>query len=93
VKPLSLTGGATNLALPVGEAAYYQVVVPANTPDWKLHLGLAAGDALLMVQADFLPNNLSAGGYGYLEGDGGEKMNKPGDEQWALLPENATEAT
>ena len=88
VKPLSLTGGATNLALPVGEAAYYQVVVPANTPDWKLHLGLAAGDALLMVQADFLPNNLSAGGYGYLEGDGGEKMNKPGDEQWALLPEN-----
>jgi len=39
VKPVSLTGSATNLALAAGEAAYYQVVVPVGTPDWKLHLG------------------------------------------------------
>jgi hypothetical protein len=84
VKPLNLTGSATNLALPVGEAAYYRVVVASNTPDWKLQLTMVAGDALLLVEKDSLPSSLGAGGlYGY----GGQKMIKPGDEQWALLPD------
>src|ERR1035441_10198183 len=85
VLPLDLTGSVTNLALAVGEAAYYQVVVASNTPDWKMQLKMAAGDALLMVQKDYLPGSLGAGG---LYGAGGQKMIKPGDEQWALLPEN-----
>jgi hypothetical protein len=95
VKPLTLTGSATNLALPVGEAAYYRVVVASNTPDWKLQLGMVAGDALLMVQKDYLPSTLSGGSYGYLYGYGGQKMNKPGDEQWAMLPDygNGTSVT
>ncbi len=88
VKPLNLTGSVTNLALPVGEAAYYQVMVASNTPNWKLQLKMVAGDALMLVEKDSLPNNLGSGANGYLYGYGGQKMNKPGDEQWAMLPDN-----
>ena len=94
VKPLNLTGSVTNLALPTGQADYYSVVVTSNTPDWKLHLGLVTGDALLMVQQGYLPNSLNVPGYhGYstvVNGNGGQEMIKPGDEQWALLPNYGT---
>ena len=93
VRSLNFTGAATNLALPVGQADYYQVVVPSNVPDWKLHLSAVAGDVLLKVEANFLPNSGSAEveeynwPYGYAQsGQGGQLMEKPGDEQWALLP-------
>jgi hypothetical protein len=92
VQPLNFTGSATNLALPVGQADYYQVVVPNNAPDWKLHLSLGAGDAVLKVQQGYLPlsswnNGWSGGGYGDVyNAAGGQLMMKPGDEQWALLP-------
>jgi hypothetical protein len=87
VAPLNLTGGVSDPALAVGEADYYQVVVATNTSDWKLHLALTNGEALLMVQQGFLPGSMSGGGYGQVvAGNGGQKMMKPGDQQWALLP-------
>ena len=43
VQSLNFNGSVTNLALPVGEADYYQVVVPSNAPDWKLHLTRGGG--------------------------------------------------
>ena len=93
VQSLAFNGSATNLALPVGEADYYQVVVPSNAPDWKLHLSAAAGDALLKVQRDYLPNSGGWWWWGWpygavYPGQGGQLMMKPGDEQWALLPYN-----
>ncbi len=43
VRTLNFNGSATNLALPVGQADYYRVVVPSNAPDWKLHLSAVRG--------------------------------------------------
>jgi hypothetical protein len=55
----------------------------------------ALGEVLLKVQKDYLPNSGYSGyneydwPYGYVEsGLGGQLMMKPGDEQWALLPQN-----
>ena len=81
-------GTVTNLALPVGEADYYRVTVPANQPDWKLHLHALTGDVLMKVQAEALPYSSTGGdGYGGVFGwQGGQEMMKPGDEQWCLLP-------
>jgi hypothetical protein len=94
VTPLNLTGSVTDPALPVGEADYYQVVVASNTPDWKLDLALTNGEALLMVQQDFLPSSFPGGGYGQVvAGNGGQKMMKPGDQQWALLPPDSNNGT
>jgi len=83
-------GSVTNLALPVGQADYYRVVVPSNAPDWKLSMSAVTGDAVLKVQRDYLPGS-GTGGYdgadgGVYGGRGGQLMEKPGDEQWALLP-------
>jgi hypothetical protein len=92
VEDLPITGSATNLALPVGQADYYRIVVPSNTPDWKMRLSTTAGDVLLKVQENYLPasDNLSwYANYGWVYGaDMGQLMMKPGDEQWALLPPN-----
>jgi hypothetical protein len=95
VKDLSFTGSATNSSLNAAEGDYYRVTVPSNAPDWKLHLSAVVGDTLLKVQQNYLPNSGDGGNYeyswpyGYVDaGLGGQLMNKPGDEQWALLPEN-----
>ena len=93
LKHLNFTGSVTNMALAVGQADYYVVTVPSNTPDWKLHLSAVTGDTLLKVQRDYLPNSAYSGAYEYgwpysyvRSGLGGQLMAKPGDEQWSLLP-------
>ena len=90
VRTLALTGSMTNLALPVGEADYYQIVVTNNTPDWKLHVSATAGEVLLKVQENWLPCSDDVAwwaNYGLVYGGRmGQLMMKPGDEQWALLP-------
>jgi hypothetical protein len=87
VQDLSINGSATNSSLNVAEGDYYQIVVPSNAPDWKLHLSAVTGEALLKVQRGYLPNSGPYNGYGGVyNAQGGQLMMKPGDEQWALLP-------
>jgi hypothetical protein len=92
VRDLPVSGSVSNLALTAGEADYYRVAVPSNAPDWQLQLKSLNGDALLKVQKDYLPNSGSqrfwiGTEYGaVVSGQSGQKMMKPGDEQWALLP-------
>ena len=90
VQDLSFAGSTNNPGLAVTEGDYYRVVVPSNAPDWKLQLQATMGDVLLKVQKDYLPNS-GPGYYGYGDvrsGQGGQLMMKPGDEQWALLPQS-----
>ncbi len=49
-------GLATNTGLPARDIAFYSVNVPSNMPSWKVRLATGVGDALMMVQKDYLPN-------------------------------------
>jgi hypothetical protein len=76
--------GVTGLA--PREPAYYSIIVPTNTPLWKLGLAPSAGDALLAIRKDALPNvtatsNVLASALG-----GGHKFQKGAGEN-ALLGE------
>ncbi len=106
VRDLGFTASATNDTLDVGEADYYRVTVTSNAPNWKLRLQAVAGEALLKVQQNFLPNSGPAHfGYGdvytgrgrIVDDDydryGGQQMMKSGDEQWLLEPLNSTSVT
>jgi hypothetical protein len=90
-------GAVTNTNLVPREAAYYSVQIPSNTPSWHVRLAPTVGDALLLVQRDYLPN-VAANAYpsgsaaypnasGYLP-SGGIKMEKAGNEHYLLLPQN-----
>ena len=84
---LPFSGGfVTNTGLRAREAAYYCVVVPTNTPSWKLRLAPTIGDAALLVQKDFLPNVGAYSGYSSFYRQGGKKMQKAGNEHYLELP-------
>ncbi|MFZ0826717.1 MAG: PKD domain-containing protein, partial [Verrucomicrobiia bacterium] len=81
------TGALTNI-LVSREAAYYSLTIPSNTPSWQVRLAPTAGDALLLVQKDYLPNVVSGGSavYGSPAPDGGIKLYKAGNQHYTLLP-------
>ncbi|PWU17107.1 MAG: hypothetical protein C5B50_12020 [Verrucomicrobia bacterium] len=78
--------------LPAREAAYYKVVVPSNTPSWKVKLAPSSGDVLLCALKDYVPQNdaynssLVTQPQSYPQG---KKMQKPGNEHLALFPDYA----
>ena len=59
--------------------------VPSNAPSWKVRLGLAAGDAVLLVQKSCLPNVLGSI-TPPLQLGGGYRLAKAGSEHFVLLP-------
>ena len=82
-------GSLTNLnGLAPREAAYYAVQIPASTPSWKVRMTPTAGDALLMVQKDALPNVAAYANQSVTSFSGGTKMQKAGNEHFLLLPPN-----
>ena len=86
VHTLNFAGGSrTNTGLPVREADYYSVDVPNNAPNWKVRLAVTAGDTLLLVQKDYLPNVLG-NSYAATQVGGGYEMQKVGNEHYVLLP-------
>src|SRR5204863_4506828 len=64
------------------------IEVPPNTPNWKLKMRAAAGESLLIILKDIIPSVAAGGGAGVGSSDSGRKMQKVGDEQWLLLPQN-----
>jgi hypothetical protein len=60
VVSLNWTNGAATNTLAPREAAYYSVVIPTNTPSWRVNVTTTSGDALLLVQKDYLPNSQAA---------------------------------
>lgn len=90
---LPFNGVVTNTGLLAREAAYYRVVVPSNSPNWKLRLAPTDGDALLLVQKDFLPNVGAVNYYTSYQLAGGKKMQKPGNEHYLEMPPTGTLGT
>ena len=91
---LPLNGSVTNTLAP-REAAYYSVVIPTNTPGWRVLLTPTNGQAILLAQENYLPNVGAAadGSAAYPAEEvnpptGGMKMEKLGNEHYVLLPEN-----
>jgi hypothetical protein len=82
------TAGASNLL--AREAAYYRVQIASNTPSWKMRLAVTNGEAMMLVQKDYLPNVVGGSGISTSLG-GGRRLQKLGDEQYLLLPDNAAQ--
>ena len=93
VTPLAFSNGivVNSSGLAPREAAYYQVTVPPNATSWRVELDTNIGDSLLLIQKDALPNvNAGSAPPYYLEG--GREMNKPGDEQYLMMPNDYTQS-
>lgn len=91
ITPLAFTGGSATNTLAPREAAYYSVEVPPNTPSWKVKMRAAAGESLLIVLKATVPSVAASDNAAlYLSSDSGHKMEKIGDEQWLLLPQNGS---
>ena len=85
VGTLNFTGSVSNSALPARQAAYYQVIVPPNQPNWKLHLEDNLGESMLILQKDYLPNIAASTDYPQ-NVSGGRELQKAGNENYLLLP-------
>ena len=69
-------GVVSGSSLPAWEAAFYRVEVPSNAPSWKLRLAADAGDTLLMMRREGLPNS---GNF--------SRLQKVGTEQYLRVPD------
>ena len=86
VQDLPFTGGVVSSnGLPPRECAYYRVSVPPNQASWKLRLTADIGESMLMVYRNYLPN-VDAGSSSPVTLNGGRALQKPGNEQFLLLP-------
>lgn len=81
VTPLDFAAGTLAVNnLPVRQAAYFTLTVPASTPSWKLKLTAGTGEARLLVHTN--NNSLpSFTDYGFV-------VQKAGDELFTLLPQS-----
>jgi large repetitive protein len=86
VLSMPFVGSVTNSGLLAREGAYYSVTVPSNTPNWKVRMAPTDGEALLLVQKDFLPNIGAFYSYNAYFLQGGKKMQKSGNEHYLELP-------
>ncbi|MGD1084295.1 MAG: hypothetical protein ABSA47_06010 [Verrucomicrobiota bacterium] len=88
VNSLTFSNGVANVpGLAPREAAYYQVTVPNNATSWRVEMDTNVGDSLLLIQQNALPN-VDADGAPPYDLDGGREMNKPGDQQYLMMPNN-----
>jgi hypothetical protein len=84
VVDLDFVGAHTNQNLAAREAAYYRVIVPSNSPSWRLKLDLLNGEAMMSVLRSALPNVEAVAANGTLAN--GKGMQKNGNEHLILLP-------
>ena len=78
------------------EAAYFKVIIPPNTPSWEFTLAPSAGEMMMAMRRDTIPDfsapGTSAGdGVQYNSGTSGYReieMQKPGPERYLVLPRN-----
>ena len=90
VTPLNFTNGifTNTIGLNPRQADYYSVVVPTNTGNWKVRLTDVSGETALVLNETALPTTTPTG-YPPYDIYGGYEMNKPGNEQYLMLPANA----
>ncbi len=85
VLDLPFLGTVATNGLPAREAAYYRVQVPAGQDTWKLRLEPTVGEAMLMLQKDYLPN-VAAGSSSPATVNGGRALQKGGVDLHLLYP-------
>jgi hypothetical protein len=86
ITPLTFTGTNIVSTLQARSVAYFQVDVPANTPNWKISLSTNTGDSLLVLQRGIIPN-VGAASSVPTSLNGGRVVKKVGDEFYRLLPD------
>lgn len=88
VGDLEYANGATTInGLPEREAAYFRVVIPENTPSWRVRVAPASGDVLLLASKN-LPPNLDSGRHYSFGGPAfNARIEKLGREHFVMLPE------
>ena len=84
---------ATISNLPAREAAYFRVTIPPNTPSWECTLAPSAGEMMLALRRDTIPDfrTYESGDLQYNAGTGGNReteAQKPGPERFMLLPKD-----
>ncbi len=94
VNDLAFTPGSTATVtdLAAREAAYYKVTVPPNIPGWEFTLAPSAGEMMVAVRRDFLPDHLVSDNINIQDTSANAakqmKLQKTGAERYLLLPEN-----
>ncbi len=88
VYELPFVGSHTNLGLMPRQAAYYRVVIPTNAPSWRVKLTNLAGESMLAVLRNALPNADTVNATG--DSTSGKGLQKPGNEHFVVLPKNGT---
>ncbi len=75
VQDLNWGGGALTNTVGAREAAYYRVVVPTNTPSWKVKLTTLTGEAMMVAVTNRIPSI-----------DSEKRVQKTGKEHYVMLP-------
>jgi large repetitive protein len=76
--------GSYSATLPAREAAYFRVVVPSNSPSWKVKMTGDSGEAMMIGLRGNVPNIDMNTATGTLPN--GKGMQKAGNEHYVLLP-------
>jgi hypothetical protein len=76
--------GSYSVTLPPRDAAYFRVVVPSNSPSWKVKMTGDSGEAMMVALRGAVPNIDMVQSSGSLAS--GKAMQKPGNEHFILLP-------
>lgn len=76
--------GSHSTTLPARDAAYFRVIVPSNSPSWKVKLTGDSGESMMVGLRGAIPNiDMNQVGGTLANGKG---MQKPGNEHFVLLP-------
>ncbi|RYD22281.1 MAG: hypothetical protein EOP88_08670, partial [Verrucomicrobiaceae bacterium] len=93
ITTIPFTPGSTAMVtgLAPREASYHKITIPPNTPNWEFTLAATAGESLLAIRRDAIPDNLVATN-GNIQGTSSSsreaKLQRTGSERYLLLPEN-----
>jgi hypothetical protein len=82
---LPFSGSVSTNGLVAREAAYYRVTIPSGQTNWKVRLSQTSGEAMVLLQKDYLPN-VVGGGNSPAEVAGGRRLQKSGAEHFLSLP-------
>ncbi len=85
-------GSVTVSELPPREAAYYKVTVPPGTPSWEFTLEPGAGESLVAVRRETIPDHLVSTSGSIQDSSASSsrqtKLQRTGGERYLLLPDN-----
>ena len=89
IQSVGFAGGSISVNnLAPRDFAFLQIVVPSNTPNWKVTLTTNLGESAVLLQKDALPNIGAAANGSPFSLSGGLQLKKTGNEVYTMLPPN-----